>query len=190
MNRHRQAILVHGYAVSAAMAVLLLGVIFYVRSRVSEEMGKRELAREELRMVKAQVSLLEEFMGSGERRGNLTTWEEQGREDFFHKFTQLIDRALSELPGGSLRRTAMGQASGAGAVTGPTNLPHSRIALTFEGYFQEMQTMLATFESEMPALMLESLEVTRGGNEAPTTGGPYLIFRIVYLHWDAPPIRS
>ncbi|MDF2375899.1 MAG: hypothetical protein P1U81_06630 [Verrucomicrobiales bacterium] len=190
MNRHRQAILVHGYAVPAALAVLLLGVIFYVRSQVSEEMEKRELAREELRMVKAQVSLLEEFMGSGERRGDLTTWEELGREDFFHKFTQLIDRTLSEFPPGSLRRTAMGQAPVGGAVTGPTNLPHSRIALTFEGYFQEMQTLLATFESEMPALMLESLEVTRGGVEASTGGGPYLIFRIVYLHWDAPAIRT
>jgi hypothetical protein len=190
MNRHRLAILVHGYAVPALVAVFLLGIVLHVRSRVSEEMEKREFAREELRMVKAQVSLLEEFMGSGERRVNLTTWEELGREDFFHKFTQMIDRALSELPAGSVRRTAMGQAPGIGAVTGPTNLPHSRIALTFEGYFQEMQTLLATFESEMPALMLESLDVTRGGSESATTGGPSLIFRIVYLHWDAPPLRS
>lgn len=190
MNRHRQAILVHGYAVPTAFALLLLGVIIHVRSRVSEEMEKRELAREELRMVNAQVNLLEEFMGSGERRRNLAMWEELGREDFFHKFTQMIDRALSELPGGSLKRTAMGQAPGAGAVTGPTNLPHSRIALTFEGPFQEMQALLATFESEMPALMLESLDVTRSGNEASTTGSPYLVFRIVYLHWDAPPIQS
>lgn len=190
MNRHRQAILVHGYAAPVVFAVLLLGVVLFVRSRVSEEIEKRELAREELRMAKAQVSLLEEFMGSGERRGNLTAWEELGREDFFHKFTQAIDRALSELPDGSLRRTAMGQAPGVGAVTGPTNLPHSRIALTFEGYFQEMQTLLATFESEMPALMLESIDVTRGGGEAATPGSLSLIFRIVYLHWDAPPIRS
>ncbi len=191
MNRHRKSILIHGYGIPAALAVTILLVLFQVRSRVGQELAKRETSQQELRTVKAQVSLVEKFMQEEDRRTNLTNWEEQGKEDFFHKFTQTIDEALSALPEDALRRVEMGQATASGTIARPTELPHSRVALTFEGHFREMQSLLATLESEMPALLLENLEVSRGG-EGATSGADkaFLVFRITYLHWNGPALRS
>lgn len=183
MSRHRKAVLIFGFVGPLVIALLVSALLLGVRSKVFAKYELRSKAKEGLRVATVEVETVRKFMESDGRLDNLRNWEEDSGKDFFQLFSQSLDESMSQLPEGSLRRTAMGQAAGASSIGSASGLSHSRITLSFEGYYQAMQSVMARLEAKIPTLILEDLEVVRNPSNNRTDRN-ILLFRVTYINWE------
>lgn len=183
MSRHRKAVLIFGFVGPLVIAMLVSALLLGVRSKVFAKYELRSKAKEGLRVATVEVETVRKFMESDGRLDNLRNWEEDSGKDFFQLFSQSLDESMSQLPEGSLRRTAMGQADGASSIGSASGLSHSRITLSFEGNYQAMQSVMARLEAKIPTLILEDLEIVRNPSNNRTERN-ILLFRVTYINWE------
>ena len=183
MSRHRKAVLVFGFVCPLVIALLISASLLGVRSKVFARYELRRQAREDLRVATVEVETVRKFLESEGRLDHLRKWEEESSKDFFQLFSQSLDESISQLPEGSLRRTAMGQAAGASSIGSASGISHSRITLSFEGYYQAMQSVMARLEEKIPTLILEDLEVVRSRSNSRSEQN-VLQFHVTYINWE------
>lgn len=183
MSRHRRAVLIFGFVCPLVIALLFSALLLGVRSKVFAKYELRSKAREDLRVATVEVETVRKFLESDGRLDSLRKWEEESSKDFFQLFSQSLDESMSQLPEGSLRRTAMGQAGGASSIGLASGLPHSRITLSFEGYYQAMQSVMARLEAKIPTLILEDLEIVRNPSNNRSERN-VLLFQVTYINWE------
>ena len=182
---HRQSIVVFGIIVPLFVIVVIMMVTIMGHSSLNNSFAVKIDALERYETAKTQVSELEILLTTDDRREKIAYWNSKLEQDLVQSLTLNLDKILAKHDTEILHQTEMGQAPGAGAIGSKTNLPHSRMQLSFEGSFKPMQLLLAELENEMPHLVLESISIRSQPAKSETEKGN-LQFGIVYLCWEKP----
>lgn len=185
LSPHRQAIVVFGIAAPAFLLIAVSVATFVGRSKVETSFQTKVQTLESFRTAESQVKELEAFLTTGNRREKTAYWTSKVEKDVVESLTQNLDKILAKYDSEVLRQTEMGQASGISAVGSKSKHPHTRMQLSFEGGYKPMQLLLAELETEMPHLVLESIDVTRRAANSESDKST-LQFRVVYLCWEKP----
>ena len=185
VSPHRQSIAVFGIIVPLFVIVLIMIVTVIGHSSLNDNFDIKVAAFERYETAQTQVSELESFLTTDNRREKIAFWNSKLEQDLVQSLTLNLDKMLAKHDTETLHQTEMGQAPGAGAIGSKTNIPHSRMQLSFEGSFKPMQLLLAELEREMPHLVLESISIRSQPAKSETEKGN-LQFGIVYLCWEKP----
>ncbi|MBP84051.1 MAG: hypothetical protein CMO61_09430 [Verrucomicrobiales bacterium] len=182
-SHHKTAITIFGGVIPFVLISTLIGATLYGRGKLNQTHSEKVSNFERYKMARIHADGIEATLATGQKREEIAYWRNKIETDFIQSITENLEKILDQYEPSVLRRTAMGQAPGAAAFGSASDHPHSRIQLSFEGGFKPMQMLLAELETEMPHLMLESLEITP--MPAATEGAKgKLNFQVIYLCWE------
>jgi len=185
VSKHRQAILIFGVVLPALFILGLAGGALKARTQINQDHNAKVADLESYESARSQVTELDAYLATQNRREEIEYWSSKLGQDFIQSLTENLNRILAKYEPDVLKLTAMGQASGSSTFGTQVENPSSRIQLSFEGGFKPMQLLLAELETEMPQLVLESINVgiIPAKNEMETGS---LSFGLVYLCWEKP----
>ena len=184
-SHHQQAIIVFGVVIPFVLILALIGGTLYGRGRLNESHAEKVANFERYKTARTQANGLEATMATGQKREEIAYWRSKFEQDFIQSITENLNNILEQYDDTVLRQTAMGQAPGAAAFGTASDNPHTRIQLSFEGGFKPMQMLMAELETEMPHLMLESLNISPMPAHQEGANGK-LNFQVIYLAWENP----
>jgi len=185
VSPHRQSILVFGIAIPLFLIVAISVATLTGHSELQSSFEAKVTALERYETAKSQVTELDAFLTTEDRREKTAYWNSKLEQDVVESLTKNLDTILAKYDPEVLNQTEMGQATGAGGFGAKSNHPHSRMQLSFEGGYKPMQLLLAELETEMPHLILESISVKPRQATAEGEKGT-LQFGVVYLCWEKP----
>lgn len=185
VTKHRQAILIFGVVLPTLFILGLAGGALKARTQINQDYHAKVTNLESHESARVQVIELDAYLSTQHRREEIEYWNSKLGQDFIQSLTENLNRILSKYEPDVLTQTAMGQASGASSFGTQVENPSSRIQLSFEGGFKPMQLLLAELESEMPHLVLESINIVPIAPKNETETGR-LGFTVIYLCWDKP----
>lgn len=182
-SHHKTAITIFGVVIPVVFISALIGATLYGRGKLSQTHADKVSNLERFKMARIHADGIEATLATGQKREEIAYWRSKIETDFIQSITENLEKILDRYEPSVLRRTAMGQAPGAAAFGAASDNPYSRIQLSFEGGFKPMQMLLAELETEMPHLMLESLDITPMPAASEGARGK-LNFQVVYLCWE------
>ena len=181
MNKHTESIVVFGLILPGLVLAIALGGVLFGRSKLHSTANQKIEAYREYEQAAAALKVTErEFVS---RRESFTYWKENVSKELIQTLSANLRQAMEPYTDDQLRQTELSRPSNSSQFASMTKNRYDRFRLSFEGGFGPMQHVLATLETQMPQIVLETFNVGPSAQSASQGSARRLKFDVTYLSW-------
>lgn len=182
MSAYTKPILRFGLVTPALFNCVLLGIVCFANSKLSQTRAAKEARYTEWVARQAAVQRIEAEIAP--KRKQFADQQSVLRSDPVSTFTSLLDAILPKYQEIELERTGLVFPLDRGRVGKQVKIDGARVKSSFEGGMGPMQETLLQVEAMMPQSFLEELKITRKSDTL-LNKPDHLSFDMTHICWKA-----
>lgn len=177
MHLYRPTIVIFGIIVPTALAAVLVGVCFMLKSKMvtSYESKVKSYKNYEIN----RLSSLELEAKVNKDRHHLERWSALAAQETASVVSTNLREIAEHLPTKEIQQTAFERPNGAGGFGSVAGQNSSQVRIAYRGTFRTMQRAFLELESRMPQLHLQDLKI-----DPSSSGSSLLNFQVTYNAWE------
>jgi hypothetical protein len=180
MNLYRQSIALFGIALPILGLVVLLGVCFLLKSKMTASFENKSRLFKSWETSRRQALEIETKIVN--QRGYLNQWTALLAEESSSAVNSHLREIAETLPSKEFQKAGFDRTAGGGGFGSAIAQNSSQIRLALRGTYRTLQRAFLELESRMPQLQLQELRITP--NAAQENQTPLLNIQVVYTAWE------
>lgn len=177
MHLYRQTIALFGVVLPIAIAAVVVGVGFLLKSQVAASFENKQSKSKAFEMGRKAGHEIETQVAS--QREHVERWNALLAQETASAVTINLREIYEHLPGKEIQQAAFERLQGKGGFGAISAQGSSQIRIAFRGTFRTMQRAFLELETRMPQLQLQELRIDPSSSQS-----TLLNFQVIYTAWE------
>ncbi len=177
MHLYRQPIALFGVVLPIAMAAVVVGIGFLLKSKMTESFENKQTKYKAYEM--ARIAGLEIESQVIRQRPHIERWNSLFEQETNSAVTIHLKEISEHLPSKEIQKTASERLQVKGGFGAVSAQGSSQIRIAFRGTFRSMQRAFLELETRMPQLQLQELRIDPSSSQS-----SLLNFQVIYTAWE------
>ena len=177
MHYYRQSIAMFGIVLPALAMVILIGICYLLKSKMTESYAYKMSNYKNYEMGRLAGIELESLVTR--QRPHIERWDTQLSQETASAVTTHMREITEGLPSKEIQQTAFEPTSTKSGFGSTSAQNSSQVRIAFRGTFRTMQKALLELETRMPRLQLQELKIDPSSNQS-----SLLNFQVSYTAWE------
>lgn len=177
MHLYRQTIALFGIVLPIALAAVLVGIGFLLKSRMTASFENKQAKFKAYEM--GRMAGLEVETQVTRQREHVERWNSMLSQETASAVTINLREIYEHLPSKEIQQAAFERLQVKGGFGAVSAQGSSQIRIAFRGTFRTMQRAFLELETRMPQLQLQELRI-----DPSSTQSSLLNFQVIYTAWE------